>query len=50
MNAKFHLCMLLIILGAITVQGATTRKNGFAKRRGECSWKLMNLVFLTIDN
>ncbi len=49
MNAKFHLCLLLIFLGTITVQGAVTKKNFFAKRAfgggfgggfgGECSWK-----------
>ncbi|KAL9953966.1 hypothetical protein ACROYT_G041450 [Oculina patagonica] len=34
MNTNFHLCLLLIILGTITVQGAVTKKNFFAKRGG----------------
>ena len=46
MNAKFRLCLLLVILGTITVQGAVTgnrKKNpmDFLAKRGECFLKLM---------
>lgn len=38
MNAKFHLCLLLIILATITVQGAKNPMEILAKR-GECRFE-----------
>ena len=46
MNAKFCLCLLLVTLGTITVQGAVTGNKmkypmDFLSKRGECFFKLM---------
>ena len=47
MAAKFHLCLLLIILGTITVQGARhPGKPHFFRRQPGCKWFLLGLYIL----
>ena len=46
MAAKFHLCLLLIILGTIAVQGARPGKPDFFRRQPGCKWFLLRLYIL----
>lgn len=53
MNAKFHLCLLLIILATITVQGAV-KKNPMKilAKRGECRfeyWWRLNVIGILLS-
>ncbi|XP_078350877.1 small cysteine-rich protein 5-like [Oculina patagonica] len=48
MNAKFHVCLLLIILGTLTVQGAATKN--LAKRGATyCDWQVRATCWLKTD-
>ena len=46
MAAKIHLCLLLIILGTIAVQGARPGKPHFFRRQPGCKWSLLGLYIL----
>ena len=43
MAVKIHLCLLLIILGTIAVQGARPGKPHFFRRQPGCKWFLLGL-------
>ena len=48
MAAKFHLCLLLIILGTIAVQGARLRKPDLLPREVGSKWLLLRLYFKNV--